>query len=175
VDIDIKIQLDVDLQASLNVLLEVLETEACVRILVFFVSCACRCAAACRGESSAWAIAFRIVQCTSGAVKRLAAEVARSGFAIPFQVCHFGLVVGWFWGLRRSKVFVRWLAFAFGLFTLRGGCWRRQIIVGAQKQKGRLYLILYDRFGEHTLKVLKLWGSRRYHTLNPFSSRVRCS
>jgi hypothetical protein len=58
---------------------------------------------------------------------------------------------------------VRWLAFAFGLPALRGGCWRRQIIVGAEKQKGWLYLILCDRSGEHRLGLLKLRGSRRYH------------
>jgi hypothetical protein len=124
----IKIQLDVHLQAALHIFLEVVKAETSILVLVFLFSG--HEVPSLRNKAS-WAITFRVVGCVAGEAKKtLVVGITKSRVVVPLNgVCHLGLVVWWLWGLGRSWLVVRGLAFAFGLLALRGGGRRRQILV----------------------------------------------
>jgi hypothetical protein len=149
VDVYIKIQFDVHLQATLDVLLKVIETKTSILVLVF--SCYRRDVTS-LGNKTSWAVAACITSCVAGDAGKylVTVAIASAELVLPFHcVCHFGhvlffelvlsfrlvllfgLVLWGLWSLGRRWLFVRGRAFAFGLLALRRGSWRRQILVCA--------------------------------------------
>jgi hypothetical protein len=161
VDVYIKIQFDVHLQATLDVLLKVIEAKTSIFVLVF--SCYRRDVTS-LGNKTSWAVAACITSCVAGDAGKylVTVAIASAELVLPFHcVCHFGhvlffghvllfelvlffgvvlsfrlvllfgLVLWGLWSLGRRWLFVRGRAFAFGLLALRRGSWRRQILVCA--------------------------------------------
>jgi hypothetical protein len=149
VDVYIKIQFDVHLQATLDVLLKVIEAKTSILVLVF--SCYRRDVTS-LGNKTSWAVAACITSRVAGDAGKylVTVAIASAELVLPFHcVCHFGhvlffelvlsfrlvllfgLVLWGLWSLGRRWLFVRGRAFAFGLLALRRGSWRRQILVCA--------------------------------------------
>jgi hypothetical protein len=93
VDVYIKIQFDVHLQATLDVLLKVIEAKTSIFVLVF--SCYRRDVTS-LGNKTSWAVAACITSRVAGDAGKylVTVAIASAELVLPFHcVCHFGLVL----------------------------------------------------------------------------------